>query len=155
MNGQILETGPNAVAQCEDELSALFERGSAPVAQWIEQLTTIPADALWHRTWAGYRRASSYLLSFLWHGSSGHELDRVMAPAAEAVAPLIASCHMLRPAVPGPANRQPGYGRRCVDSSIRHTDIVTVWTRDRDYRKFSGSGVHDSFRRPVRLVSTS
>jgi len=33
--GQILETGPSAVAQCDDELSAPFERESAPVAQRI------------------------------------------------------------------------------------------------------------------------
>ena len=29
------EMRQSAVAQCDDELSALFERESAPVAQWI------------------------------------------------------------------------------------------------------------------------
>ena len=30
-----IRAGPSAVAQCKHELSALFERESAPVAQWI------------------------------------------------------------------------------------------------------------------------
>ena len=44
-------------------LSALSERESAPVAQWIRELTSdYPGRCAVARAWAGERRASSYLL---------------------------------------------------------------------------------------------
>ena len=46
------------------ELSALFERKYAPVAQWIEQLTSdYPGRCAVARAWAGERNGPGYPLS--------------------------------------------------------------------------------------------